>query len=125
MGRDQSQERCRKEVKKGPTGPFSLALQFQYPVVEYSLGLYHDWRRNMSKQQTLEKWLPTKPRNRKRRAVIYDFDGTIFNSPDREAGELAYLEATGNMFPFPGWWGRIESLMPPVIPEKPGPEWLI
>lgn len=79
----------------------------------------------MSKQQTLDKWLPPKPRNRKRRAVIYDFDGTIFNSPDREAGELAYFEATSQTFPFSGWWGRMESLMPPVVPEKPGPEWLI
>jgi hypothetical protein len=78
----------------------------------------------MSKQQTLEKWLP-KPRNRKNRLVIYDFDGTLFNSPDREAGELSYLEATGNTLPFPGWWGRLESLSPPIVPEKPGEEWLI
>lgn len=78
----------------------------------------------MSKQQTLEKWLP-KARPRRSRVVVFDFDGTLFNSPDREAGELAFLEATGQTFPFPGWWGRIESLMPPVIPEKPGEEWLI
>lgn len=79
----------------------------------------------MSKQQTLEKWLSPKPRNRKRRLVIYDFDGTLFNSPDREAGELAYLEATGQTLPFPGWWGRLESLSPPIVPEIPGEEWLI
>lgn len=78
----------------------------------------------MSKELTLNKWLP-KSRPRRSRVVIYDFDGTLFNSPDREAGELAYLEATGNTFPFPGWWGRLESLMPPVIPEKPGEEWLV
>lgn len=59
------------------------------------------------------------------RAVIYDFDGTLFNSPTREQGELSYFETTGKNFPFPGWWGRLESLIPPVIPEKPGEEWLI
>ena len=78
----------------------------------------------MSKQQTLEKWLP-KPRNKKRRLVIYDFDGTLFDSPNREIGEVAYFEATGQTFPFSGWWGRAESLLPPIVPEKPGEEWLI
>lgn len=62
---------------------------------------------------------------RKNKVVIWDFDGTIFKSPDREAGELSYFEATGKTFPFDGWWGRLESLMPPVVPEKPGEEWLI
>lgn len=66
-----------------------------------------------------------KPRDRKKRVVIYDFDGTLFNSPDREAGETTYFEATGKMFPFQGWWGRLETLMPPIVPEKPGAEWLI
>ena len=41
-------------------------------------------------------------------AVIYDFDGTLFHSPDREKGEVAYLEATGELWPFDGWFGRIE-----------------
>lgn len=59
------------------------------------------------------------------RVVIYDFDGTLFNSPNREVGELAFFKATGQKFPFSGWWGRLESLMPPVVPEKPGEEWLI
>lgn len=59
------------------------------------------------------------------RCVIYDFDGTIFNSPTREIGEATYFEATGKLFPFPGWWGRAESLSPPVVPENPGEEWLI
>ena len=59
------------------------------------------------------------------RLVIYDFDGTLFNSPNRETGEIAYFEATGKEFPFQGWWGRLESLMPPIVPEKPGTEWLI
>lgn len=64
-------------------------------------------------------------KKRKKRVVIYDFDGTLFKSPLREDGELLYFEATGKKLPFPGWWGRLESLSPPIIPEKPGPEWLI
>lgn len=79
------------------------------------------------KNKTIAKWLPDVPKKRQRcsRVVIYDFDGTIFNSPDREQGETTYFEATGRTFPFPGWWGRLESLMPPVVPDKPGKEWLI
>lgn len=59
------------------------------------------------------------------RTVIYDFDGTLFKSPTREEGELTYFQETGKYFPFTGWWGRSESLMPPVVPEKPGNEWFI
>ena len=59
--------------------------------------------------------------NRRNRLVIYDFDGTLFRSPDREEGSLLYLEATGNYWPHAGWWGRIETLQPPVVPD-PIPE---
>jgi len=58
---------------------------------------------------------------RRNRLVIYDFDRTLFRSPDREEGSALYYEATGNFWPHQGWWGRIESLMPPVIPD-PIPE---
>jgi len=58
---------------------------------------------------------------RRNRLVIYDFDGTIFRSPDREEGSMAFYEATGNRWPHQGWWGRIETLTPPVIPD-PIPE---
>jgi hypothetical protein len=78
----------------------------------------------MSKAQTLEKWLP-KPKSNKSRIVIFDFDNTIFNSLNREQGETVYFEATGKMLPFPGWWGRMESMSPPIVPEIPGPEWYI
>lgn len=61
----------------------------------------------------------------KNRTVIYDFDGTLFNSPNREIGEAIYQQSTGTKFPFQGWWGRNETLLPPIVPEKPGPEWLI
>lgn len=67
----------------------------------------------------------SKNRNPKKRLVIYDFDGTLFDSPDRKKGELTYFELTGEKFPFTGWWGRLESLSPPVVPEKPDEKWLI
>jgi hypothetical protein len=59
----------------------------------------------------------------KTRLVIYDFDGTIFRSPDKEAGKKLYLEKTGNIFPCQGWWGRMESLSPPIVPQTPDPSW--
>ncbi len=48
---------------------------------------------------------------------MYDFDNTLFDSPKREDGELAYFEATGEEWPFPGWYGRVESMLPPIIPD--------
>lgn len=55
------------------------------------------------------------------RLLIYDFDGTLFESPDRKKGSILYHKATGNYWPYRGWWGRIESLITPVIPD-PIPE---
>lgn len=43
--------------------------------------------------------------------AIYDFDGTLFRSPEQPEG---WTE---------GWWGNIASLNPPVVPEKPGAAW--
>lgn len=62
---------------------------------------------------------------RRNRLVIYDFDGTLFRSPDREEGSDLYFEATGNYWPHQGWWGRIETLMPPVVPDPiPASMWI-
>ena len=41
---------------------------------------------------------------------VYDFDGTLVNTPVPEVGMAQYLEATGVPWPFQGWWGRKESL---------------
>ncbi len=75
-----------------------------------------------------KKWLDLpKPTfcNGKKRCCIWDFDGTLFNSPDREEGSSLYLEGTGKNWPFGGWWGRIETLMPPIVPDPPPRERLI
>lgn len=57
--------------------------------------------------------------------IIYDFDGTIFKSPNRQQGENIYLEQTQQNLPFTGWWGRLESLMPPIIPLLPDQNWFV
>ncbi len=52
--------------------------------------------------------------------LIFDFDGTLFDSPYPEPGKLAYKAATGQEWPHKGWWGKAESLLPPVV-VGPGP----
>jgi hypothetical protein len=59
------------------------------------------------------------------RLVIYDFDGTIFRSPEPVDGASRYKAITGSDWPFKGWWGRDESLSPPLVPEKPDDSWFI
>jgi hypothetical protein len=44
------------------------------------------------------------------RIVVFDFDGTLVNSPLPENGRLEYKEKTGQDWPYQGWWGRPESL---------------
>lgn len=43
--------------------------------------------------------------------AIYDFDGTLFRSPEKPDDWTA------------GWWGNLASLTPPIVPETPGAEW--
>ena len=45
---------------------------------------------------------------------IFDFDGTLFRSPERPA-----------WWKEKGWWGKHESLGPPCVPEKPGSDWWV
>lgn len=42
---------------------------------------------------------------------VYDFDGTLFKSPEKP------LWWKG------GWWGNLDSLTPPCVPEHPGADW--
>ena len=41
---------------------------------------------------------------------VFDFDGTLLDSPTPEIGMPIYKKLTGNEWPFKGWWGRLESL---------------
>ena len=58
-----------------------------------------------------------------KKLVIYDFDGTLFRSLDEVEGKRLYMEKTGLSWPYRGWWGCLESLMPPLVPLLPGSEW--
>jgi len=42
---------------------------------------------------------------------VFDFDGTLFASPEKPSWWSG------------GWWGKPESLGPPCVPTDPGPEW--
>ena len=59
------------------------------------------------------------------RMVVYDFDGTLFRSPEKEEGMHLYAQKVGKPYPHKGWWGRMESLMPPIVPMKPDISWYL
>lgn len=41
---------------------------------------------------------------------IFDFDGTLANTPSPEFGKPEYKKITGTDWPYQGWWGRVESM---------------
>lgn len=41
---------------------------------------------------------------------VFDFDGTLVDTPLPEIGKKEYKEKTGEDWPFSGWWGRELSL---------------
>jgi hypothetical protein len=56
-----------------------------------------------------------------KRLAVFDFDGTLFNSPEKEIGKQIWKEKTGQDFLHIGWWGRKESLDTEVFDIKPFP----
>lgn len=80
-----------------------------------------------------------------RKLDVFDFDGTLFRSPeDTEQNRKKYLLATGipwvidkeasrelskrlgQFVPMRrGWWGKGETLEPPLVPNPAPPEWFI
>lgn len=42
--------------------------------------------------------------------AIFDFDGTLVDTPLPETGKTIYHEKKGTPWPHEGWWGRHESL---------------
>jgi hypothetical protein len=56
-----------------------------------------------------------------KRLVSYDFDGTLCFTPEPNEGKQIWFEKTGNVFPYPGWWSKKESLDMKVfyIPTNP------
>jgi len=56
-----------------------------------------------------------------RRLAVFDFDGTLMDSPEKESGKVEWSEKMGQPYPYEGWWGRPESLDLNVFDIKPFP----
>ena len=56
-----------------------------------------------------------------KKLAIYDFDGTLIDTPEAEEGKLKWSEVKGMPYPHVGWWGRAESLDTDVFDMKPFP----
>ena len=47
---------------------------------------------------------------KKTKLAIFDFDGTLINTPLPDEGKNLYQEKTGKKWPHKGWWSKPESL---------------
>jgi len=56
-----------------------------------------------------------------KRLAVFDFDGTLMNTPSPETGKAEWSEKTGKPFPYVGWWSKRESLDLNVFDIKPFP----
>jgi hypothetical protein len=57
-----------------------------------------------------------------KKIAVFDFDGTLVDTPTPDRGRIEYKEATGEKWPHKGWWGRPETLdmktfQMPLIPN--------
>jgi hypothetical protein len=50
---------------------------------------------------------------------IFDFDGTLMNTPHPEEGKKQWEEFTGKVYPHIGWWSKYESLDDSVFDIQP------
>ena len=75
---------------------------------------------------------------KKTRLAVFDFDGTLFDTPLPDTGKDIFKEKTGKDWPHKGWWGKGESMdsnvfnIPPVdsvladfMFERANPETLV
>ena len=60
-----------------------------------------------------------------KRLAVFDFDGTLIDSPDKENGMRLWKEKNGQPYPHKGWWGRRESLDTTLFDIKPFPNILV
>jgi len=58
-----------------------------------------------------------------KRLISFDFDDTLCHTPKPEEGEKIWLEKTGTVWPYNGWWGRPESIDPEIF-EIPLNQWV-
>ena len=45
-----------------------------------------------------------------KKLISFDFDKTLFHTPEPEFGKDIFLEKTGKVWPHRGWWGKPETL---------------
>lgn len=45
-----------------------------------------------------------------KKLISFDFDKTLFLTPEPEFGKDIFLEKTGKVWPHIGWWGKSETL---------------
>lgn len=55
------------------------------------------------------------------RISIFDFDGTLIDTPTPDRGHKEYKDKTGQEWPYNGWWGKPESLDMEIFDMKPIP----
>lgn len=56
-----------------------------------------------------------------KRLAVYDFDGTLMDTPMPNPGKEIWKKKTGEEYPHQGWWSRKESLDTDVFDIKPLP----
>lgn len=56
-----------------------------------------------------------------KRLTVFDFDGCLIDSPEKEEGIKIWEDKTRQKYPYNGWWGRKESLDTDVFDIKPFP----
>jgi hypothetical protein len=55
---------------------------------------------------------------------VFDFDGTFFHTTDQHEGKRIWLEKTGLVWPYNGWWGKSETLNPDIF-YSPVNQWVL
>lgn len=55
--------------------------------------------------------------------VCFDFDGTLFHTPEPHEGKKIWQDRTGLQFPYDGWWSKPETLNTDIF-HIPMNEWV-
>jgi hypothetical protein len=58
-----------------------------------------------------------------KKLISFDFDKTLFFTPEPELGKDIFLEKTGKVWPHKGWWGKPETLDLEIF-EIPKNDWV-
>jgi hypothetical protein len=58
-----------------------------------------------------------------KKLISFDFDKTLFHTPEPELGKGIFLEKTGKVWSHKGWWGKPETLDLEIF-EIPKNDWV-